>query len=43
MNDDGLPVVFAREIGLRAVEPMVAVLPESSSAEMMCIFVEDPR
>ena len=38
-----VPVVKARDMGPRDAGEPLAVLPGSSSAEMMCILVEEPR
>jgi hypothetical protein len=43
MKPEGLPVVYARESELRVAGDSLEVLPESSSAEMICILVEEPR
>jgi hypothetical protein len=40
---DELPVVYAGENEFREAGDSLAVLPGSSSAEMICIFVEEPR
>ena len=43
MKFDGVPIVNAREMGPRDAGEALAVLPGSSSAEMRCILVDDPR
>lgn len=43
MKFDEVPIVYAREMGPRDPGEALAALPGSSSAEMRCILVDDPR